>query len=63
MTVTTSAMRAVTHWTLDFLPGVLYHAVFLGLGFLYARVPQHRPFMRSRKGATRSLGGEVETGK
>jgi hypothetical protein len=34
-----SAMRAVTHWTLDFLPGLLYSALFLGLAAWYA----HRP--------------------
>jgi hypothetical protein len=27
----TCAMRAVTHWTLDFLPGLLYNAIFVGL--------------------------------
>jgi len=33
----TSAMRAVTHWTLDFLPGFLYSVIFLGLAAWYAR--------------------------
>ena len=33
----TSAMRAVTHQTVDFLPGLMYYAIFLGLLFLYAR--------------------------
>jgi hypothetical protein len=32
----TCAMRAVTHWTLDFLPGLLYNVVFLGVAVLYA---------------------------
>jgi hypothetical protein len=32
----TSAMRAVTHWTLDFLPGLVYNVIFLGLGVVYA---------------------------
>jgi hypothetical protein len=32
----TCAMRAVTHWTLDFLPGLLYNLVFLGAAMLYA---------------------------
>lgn len=36
----TSAMRAVTHWTLDFLPGFLYYVIFLGLAMLYAGAPQ-----------------------
>jgi hypothetical protein len=35
----TSAMRAVTHQTVDFLPGFMYYAIFLGLLFLYARQP------------------------
>jgi hypothetical protein len=33
----TSAMRAVTHQTVDFLPGLLYNLIFLGLAVLYAR--------------------------
>jgi hypothetical protein len=32
----TSAMRAVTHWTLDFLPGLLYNLIFLGAAMLYS---------------------------
>jgi hypothetical protein len=32
----TSAMRAVTHWTLDFLPGLLYNLIFLGGAVFYA---------------------------
>ena len=32
----TSAMRAVTHWTLDFAPGLLYNLVFLGAALFYA---------------------------
>jgi hypothetical protein len=59
MSVTTSAMRAVTHWTLDFLPGLLYHAVFLGLAFLYARVPQPRPWMRPRKPPRAAWGASL----
>lgn len=35
--VTTSAMRALTHQTIDFLPGFLYSAVFISLIALYAR--------------------------
>jgi hypothetical protein len=35
--VITSAMRALTHQTLDFLPGFLYSVVFLGLVVLYAK--------------------------
>lgn len=44
----TSAMRAVTHQTLDFLPGLVYYAIFLGLLFLYARVPAPRGVGRRR---------------
>lgn len=47
----TSAMRAVTHQTVDFLPGFLYHLVFLGMAFVYAR--ERRPHVlaaiRSRR--------------
>jgi hypothetical protein len=32
----TCAMRAVTHWTLDFLPGLFYNAIFLGGALFYA---------------------------
>jgi hypothetical protein len=32
----TCAMRAVTHWTLDFLPGLLYNLLFLGAAVFYA---------------------------
>ncbi len=33
----TSAMRALTHQTIDFLPGFIYSAIFVGLIALYAR--------------------------
>jgi hypothetical protein len=36
----TSAMRAVTHQTVDYFPGLLYNLVFLGMAVLYARVPR-----------------------
>lgn len=36
--ICSSAMRTVTHQTVDFLPGLIYHTVFLGLGMLYAGV-------------------------
>lgn len=41
----TSGMRAVTHWTFDFLPGLFYFLIFLGLAGLYAtsRRPQIHP--------------------
>ena len=38
----TSGMRAVTHWTLDFLPGLIYYAIFLGAALLYAGAPRRR---------------------
>jgi cytochrome b561 len=37
--IATSALRAVTHQTIDFLPGLVYYIIFLGLLFLYARAP------------------------
>jgi hypothetical protein len=46
-----SAMRAVTHWTLDFLPGFLYSALFLGLAAWYAhrRAPCGPPTRGTRQ--------------
>jgi hypothetical protein len=38
----TSAMRAVTHQTVDYFPGLLYNVVFLGLAVLYARIPRKK---------------------
>ncbi|MEN3940960.1 hypothetical protein WJU23_06685 [Prosthecobacter sp. SYSU 5D2] len=35
--ICTSAMRAVTHQTVDFLPGFTYQFIFLWLGLLYAQ--------------------------
>jgi hypothetical protein len=35
--VTTSAMRALTHQTIDFLPGFIYSALFIALVAVYAR--------------------------
>ena len=51
--IATSAMRAVTHQTLDFLPGMVYYAIFLGLLFLYAREPVSQTGKRGRKGGGR----------
>ena len=52
--ITTSAMRAITHWTLDFLPGFHYFALFLGAGYWYAR---ERPApARARERRHRSAG-------
>jgi hypothetical protein len=52
--IATSAMRAVTHQTLDFLPGVIYNVIFLGLLFLYARDSAPPAGKRRRKDRTRS---------
>ena len=38
----TSAMRAVTHETVDFLPGMTYYAIFLGILFWYVKLPLYR---------------------
>ena len=35
--VTTTAMRALTHQTMDFLPGLIYSGVFIGIVAMYAR--------------------------
>jgi hypothetical protein len=45
----TSGMRAVTHWTLDFPPGLLYFMVFLGIAVFYARAPQPRVPKKNRR--------------
>ena len=54
----TSGMRAVTHWTLDFLPGLFYFVIFLGLAMLYAtaprRVVRQRPSRRPVRGVASS---------
>ena len=52
ITTCTSAMRAVTHWTLDFLPGLLYGTLFLGAAAWYARLPA-RTAMRTQDGLGR----------
>ena len=38
--ICTSAMRTVTHQTVDFLPGLIYQLVFLGGGVWYAGLPR-----------------------
>ena len=37
--VCSSAMRTVTHQSVDFLPGMIYQLVFLGVGYWYAKIP------------------------
>lgn len=45
----TSAMRAVTHQTMDFLPGFMYSVLFIGLIALYAKTrPALQPVMPAR---------------
>ena len=39
--VSTTGMRALTHQTIDFLPGFIYSAIFIGLVALNAR--EHAP--------------------
>ena len=51
----TSAMRAVTHQTIDFLPGLVYYSIFLGLLFLYARAPMTRRKRRAPPQETHEL--------
>jgi len=52
----TSGMRAVTHWTLDFLPGLLYFGIFLGLAGVYAAVPRQRLVGKARPRRVASVG-------
>ena len=37
--IVSSAMRSVTHQTVDFLPGVIYYLVFIGAAMWYAGLP------------------------
>ncbi len=68
MQACTSAMRAVTHWTLDFLPGFLYSVLFLGAAMLYAyssSLPKTRVLRRPRthpriRGSPRLSNGSVQ---
>lgn len=46
--ITTTGMRALTHQTLDFLPGLIYSGFFIGLVALYAREPGRRPSRKMR---------------
>lgn len=39
----TTAMRAVTHQTVDYFPGLFYNVVFLGIAVLYSRTPKKTP--------------------
>jgi len=41
LTITT-ALRAVTHWTLDFIPGLLYYGLFVGIAAFAARAQRGR---------------------
>jgi hypothetical protein len=53
----TQAMRAVTHQTVDFLPGLVYNVIFLGLLWLYAREPL--PGRAKRRGRRAVDGGQM----
>ncbi|TLD69943.1 hypothetical protein FEM03_14520 [Phragmitibacter flavus] len=48
--ICTSAMRAITHQTVDFVPAVTYQLIFLGAGYLFARIPDV-PRLSRRAGA------------
>lgn len=37
--ICTSAMRALTHQSVDFLPGMIHQFIFLGMGYAYAKIP------------------------
>ncbi len=52
---TTSAMRALTHQTVDFLPGFLYFAIFLGMAAIYARSPTTRKRAAAGTGSSSTL--------
>jgi hypothetical protein len=51
--ISTSAMRAVTHQTVDFLPGLTYNLIFLGIAAVYARRLQSRRSERPMANAIR----------
>lgn len=52
--ITTTAMRALTHQTIDFLPGLIYSGVFIAIVALYAReslpVPEDSEMATSENG-------------
>jgi hypothetical protein len=43
----TSGMRAITHQTMDYLPGLTYNLIFIGLVALYARDKHQEPLMEA----------------
>src|SRR5690606_31453275 len=49
MCTITSAMRTITHETVDYLPGLLFYLIFLGLAAWYAR--DRRTARRLRRGS------------
>lgn len=59
--ITTSAMRALTHQTMDFLPGLIYSGVFIGLVAMYAR--DHRTTGRQDRRTTGPKGGGPQSGR
>jgi oligosaccharide repeat unit polymerase len=56
--ITTSAMRALTHQTIDFLPGLVYYSIFLGLLYLYAREPVKTEQRMAEVGGRKSERGK-----
>jgi len=59
----TSAMRAITHWTLDFLPGFLYSVIFLGAAMWYAssRTPEIGARRAARRGPVKRRPDAVQS--
>ncbi len=66
MMICSSAMRAVTHQTVDFLPGVIYQLIFLGAIIWYAGLP-HPPEVRAApppmRGSRSGRGGRPIYGR
>lgn len=56
--VMTTAMRSLTHQTLDFLPGLIYSGLFIGLVVYYAK--ERRDWSRELE-HERAIRGKVET--
>jgi hypothetical protein len=52
--ICSSAMRTVTHQTVDFFPGMVYQLIFLGMGYVYAKIPQ-RDLLLSAQGRYRGM--------
>ncbi|MBE2286875.1 MAG: hypothetical protein IAE77_25690 [Prosthecobacter sp.] len=46
--VCSSAMRTITHQTVDFLPGMVYQMIFLGGCYVYAKIPERDLLLRGQ---------------